>query len=275
MASTFRSLVTFGLLLAFCQIALGGVSRQTLSNKIVRDVRPIARDIPVPETRLMPEEFVILQDSIETLNVLSNDNLYRVDEATLSVLTQPLHGIARKVGNQISYQPDNGFSGWDSFEYSVCNMDGDCSFTATTVVYVAPVSQAPTAVNDVAYLADAPNSLSIDVLSNDYDVDGPFANYASLAIMSQPQHGVALVSGNQIIYTPVWTNDKRFVGVDAFYYQICDENVSGLCSFASVSVTVTEVCVACRGCSDFEMAFQDQIQSIQSIFATTVLGSSS
>jgi gliding motility-associated-like protein len=76
-------------------------------------------------------------------------------------------------------------------------------------------------------------SVKIDVLSNDYDVDGDLDS-ASLTVSVQPMYGSASVdfAGSTIFYEP----DRNFYGNDYFEYRICD--MAGNCSHAMVYVLV-------------------------------------
>jgi gliding motility-associated-like protein len=76
-------------------------------------------------------------------------------------------------------------------------------------------------------------SVKIDVLANDYDVDGDLDS-SSLTVSVQPMYGSASVdfAGSTILYEP----DRNFYGNDYFEYRICD--LAGNCSNAMVYVLV-------------------------------------
>ncbi|WP_372948386.1 Ig-like domain-containing protein [Mariniphaga sp.] len=78
-------------------------------------------------------------------------------------------------------------------------------------------------------------SVKIDVLANDYDVDGDLDS-ASLAVSVQPMFGSASVdyTGPAIVYDP----DRNFHGNDYFEYRICD--LAGNCSNAMVYVLIND-----------------------------------
>ncbi|MBC8371150.1 MAG: tandem-95 repeat protein, partial [Planctomycetes bacterium] len=96
---------------------------------------------------------------------------------------------------------------------------------------VAPVDSAPSAVADSATVLED-GSVSIDVLLNDSDVEG---EVTMGAVTVAPTNGVAVVSGDSVVYTP----DADFNGSDSFTYSITDDNDST--STAVVSITVTSV----------------------------------
>ncbi len=76
--------------------------------------------------------------------------------------------------------------------------------------------------------------VNLDVLSNDIDDD---LDPTSLSIEPAPTPAGALVvkGDNTLDYTP----SPDFVGIDTFDYRVCD--LGGLCSVATVTVTVTPV----------------------------------
>ena len=111
---------------------------------------------------------------------------------------------------------------------------GDQTFTIT----VNPVNDAPTASNDSA-TTDEDNDVTIDVLSNDTDVDGSL-DPASVSVTSAPSNGTTAVNGDgSITYSP----NADFNGSDSFSYEACDDGTPtpALCDTATVDVTVNPV----------------------------------
>lgn len=89
----------------------------------------------------------------------------------------------------------------------------------------------PVAVDDAAAATcDAP--VTIDVLANDYDIDGD--SLSIYGIVQEPSHGTAVISGSQVVYTP----DSGFEGIDYFQYKITDGN----CCYDKACVTITVTC---------------------------------
>ncbi len=94
---------------------------------------------------------------------------------------------------------------------------------------VSDANRQPSAVDDNANTAE--NTLvSIPVLSNDSD---PMGETLTLAILTNPGSGTAVINGNNIDYTP----DPGFFGTETFTYTIT--NTSGLCDIGTINVTVT------------------------------------
>ncbi|MCQ4349127.1 cadherin-like domain-containing protein [Pseudomonas stutzeri] len=78
----------------------------------------------------------------------------------------------RNADGTVTFTPDADFNGVATFSYTVT--DGNLvSNTATVMVNVAPVNDAPVAQNDAVTVSeDVPFSSSISLLANDSDVDG-------------------------------------------------------------------------------------------------------
>jgi len=85
---------------------------------------------------------------------------------------------------------------------------------------------------DDEILTSINESVTIDVLANDFDPNG---DQLSLIKVTKPAHGNAQISDNKIIYTP----DNFFTGEDSFIYTVSDSN--GLTDTAKVTVTTSIV----------------------------------
>ncbi len=130
----------------------------------------------------------------------------------------------------VTYEPDAGFVGTDTFEYEVCDSFDACD-TAVVTVFVGDGNTTPTPQDDDATTSEA-TPVNIDVIDNDTDPDG---DDLTVGTFEDPQHGTVVVEDDgTITYTP----DLDFVGDDVFYYTACDE--SGACGTAFVVVTVVD-----------------------------------
>jgi len=75
----------------------------------------------------------IEQDAALTLSVLENDSDPDDDPLFIESVTEPANGTVVNEGQQITYVPDEGFAGTDSFEYTVTDGSG---LTDTAIVTV-------------------------------------------------------------------------------------------------------------------------------------------
>jgi large repetitive protein len=155
-------------------------------------------------------------DTPVTINVLANDFDPDGDDLTVIIVSEPESGtIVENEDQTVTYTPNAGFIGTDSFTYKVS--DGmEESNVATVFIEVGLVeNRPPVAVDDHAETgASAP--VVIDVLANDSDPDG---DELFVAEFSQPAHGtVELNPDGAFTYTP----DEGFAGTDSFTYRASD-----------------------------------------------------
>jgi len=163
-----------------------------------------------------------------TINVLGNDYDPDGDPLTVSV-QQPEHGTLTVNGGSITYTPNPGFNGTDTYTYTICDdATPPLCDQATVTITVTGNSTPPVAVDDSG-TSDGGLAVTINVISNDYDLDGDAITVTSY---TEPANGTIIVNGNQFTYTP----NAGFNGTDSFTYQICDDD--GNCDVATVTITV-------------------------------------
>ena len=192
------------------------------------------------------------EDTPVNIDVLVNDDFGGDGPGMgpITITTPPTNGTATvndggtpndPTDDTVDYTPDPNFNGTDSFDYEICDTDGDCD-QATATVTVNPVNEFPTA-NDDVETTDEDIPVNIDVLVNDdFGGDGP--SMGTITILGGAANGTATVndggtpndpSDDTIDYTP----DPNFNGGDAVFYQICDSN--GDCDPATVTITINPV----------------------------------
>ena len=167
-------------------------------------------DPPVAE----PDAETTPEDTNIQINLLANDSDVEGDTLTVISVSNGSNGSVTQVGGIATYQPNQDFTGTDSFTYQVSDGQGGTS-TGTVTVTVDPVNDAPVAVPD-AVLTPEDTSVDIDVRANDFDVESPNLDLVSF---TQPENGV--VTENQdgtLNYAP----DENFNGVDTFQYTVSD-----------------------------------------------------
>jgi hypothetical protein len=177
-----------------------------------------------------------LSNTAVTTNVTSNDT--DADGNTLSVtsVTQPTNGTASvSDASSVTYTPNTGFVGSDSYTYTISDGNGGTATATVTVTVNAPPPPPPPANNPPVAVNDTATTLSntavtTNVTSNDTDADG---NTLSVTSVTQPTNGTASVSdASSVTYTP----NTGFVGSDSYTYTISDGN--GGTATATVTVTV-------------------------------------
>jgi len=162
-----------------------------------------------------------------TIDVLANDDDADGDTLSVTNLTAAAHGAALlNPDGTITYTPNPGFLGTDTFTYTANDGTAD-SNVATVTVQV--INTPPVSVNDSAStFKNIP--VTIAVLANDTDADG---DGLSVTNLSGAAHGTAhLNADGTITYTP----NPGFSGLDSFTYTANDGTDDG--NVATVSVEV-------------------------------------
>ena len=184
-----------------------------------------------------------------TVDVLANDSDADGGSLSLSSVTNPTNGTVAINNNGtpgnltddfVTYTPNTGFGGKDSFTYQISDGQGG---TATGVVNVN-VLQPPVANNDTTTTPqNTPINLPVTtLLANDTDPDTP-ANALSITAVSAGTGGTVTLNNNG---TPTLSSDdfivfspnNNFTGKANFDYTLSD---GSLTSKATVTVNVTPV----------------------------------
>lgn len=159
------------------------------------------------------------------IDVLANDTDEGGDALTVIAFTQPGNGSVTCESPLCTYTPATGFTGTDTFDYTVQDTNGDTGVATVTVVVTA-TNEPPVAVDDSATTVDV---VHIDVLANDSDPDGD-----PLAILSHTGAETGQVSCSETRCT-YWAK-RGFRGSDNFSYTIIDP--SGATASATVRIEV-------------------------------------
>ncbi len=192
----------------------------TLGEIIFLNAEPVANDDGITIDR---------NSSGVLINVLDNDSdADEGDMISVDSVTQASNGTVVNNGDIITYTPNTGFIGTDTFTYTIVDQEG-ATDTATVTITINNI--APIAVDDSGTIPNN-TTTSIFVTNNDSDPDGTVLELIST---TNPTNGtINLVGGDEIQYTP----SPGFVGVDTFTYTISDAD--GATSTATVTFTVTD-----------------------------------
>ncbi|MFY9825093.1 MAG: Ig-like domain-containing protein, partial [Thermoanaerobaculia bacterium] len=171
----------------------------------------------------------VAEDGTVNVAVLGNDTDVDGDTLSVSSVTQGAHGaVVINPDKTVKYTPAANYNGSDSFTYTISDGHGG-SATGAVAINVTPVNDPPVAVNDSATVV-AGSAVTVSVLGNDADIDGPSLSVSSV---TQGAHGsVAINAGQTVTYTAA-----LYVGTDTFTYTVSDG--AGGTSTATVNVTIT------------------------------------
>jgi len=154
------------------------------------------------------------------------------DALTYTVVTGPSHGKLSGTAPDVSYTPNPDFNGSDGFTFKVSDETAD-SNAATVSITVTAANDPPTANDDSATTQEDKPIATIDVLTNDTDVDD---DQLTTSAVTQGKNGsVAINTDNTLNYNP----KANFSGTDSFTYTVRDGK--GGTDTATVNVKVKAV----------------------------------
>lgn len=181
-------------------------------------------------TQAVDDYFYTTENVQIECDVLINDSFFNNgNNVVLELSSNPTNGTVYILGTTLSYVPNSGFIGQDSFNYTIHDSFGNFS-TATVFINVSPnpnEPNTPIAENDYVSL-NFNTSIIINVLENDsFGSDG--AGVGSITVTSNPSNGTVLINTNGTPNDPtddtfVYTPNSNYFGNDSFYYSISDAN---------------------------------------------------
>jgi len=165
------------------------------------DDAPVAQDGAVTTAEDTPVAITLAATDLDSQNL------------SFFITSQPSDGTLTGGGANWTYKPASNVNGTRSFRFHA--FDGSLfSADATVTITITPVNDPPVAVDDFV-MTDAATPITVDVTSNDSDVDGDPVTIDSAAA---PAHGSVEIVGGKLLYTP----DASFTGTDVFAYTIVD-----------------------------------------------------
>ena len=149
-----------------------------------------------------------------------------------SVVTPPAHGTLSGTAPELTYTPEAGYSGGDSFTYRVADATTS-SAPATVSITVGDKPNAAPVAKDLEVDAEFGSATSVTLPGTDTDGDS-----LTYAVVAGPAHGTLSDDAPALTYTP----HDQYSGADSFTYRVND----GTEDSATASVRLT---VAPRPCT--------------------------
>ena len=141
----------------------------------------------------------------------------------------PSHGTLSGSGANLTYTPQSGFSGTDTFQYWANDTHADSLKHTVTITVTAAGNSAPVASDQsVTVLEDG--SVAITLQATDADSDP-----LTFIVTGQPQHGSVTQNGATVTYTP----DANYNGTDTLTFTANDGTADS--NSATVSIQVDPV----------------------------------
>ncbi|MEM4755780.1 MAG: Ig-like domain-containing protein, partial [Candidatus Woesearchaeota archaeon] len=179
------------------------------------------------------DNYVVQRNSVNNpFAVLNNDYDPDGDALSLVSYTQPLRGSVSMQHSVLYYTPNAGYTGTDSFTYTITdNNGGYATGTVFIVVQAGQVQQLVAQNLSVSTPRNTPVSITL--------VCSPASPTLSYSIVSNPQHGslvrVGPVGSAQYTYTPA----QGYIGADSFTYRCSDGSLQSNVARVSISITST------------------------------------
>ena len=198
------------------------------------EVLPV-NDIPVAAN----DSYVVAEDTVLSGSSVLLDNGNGadsdVDGDSLVVNTTPVVNVTNgslvlNGDGTFTYTPGANFLGVDGFTYEVSDGNGGVAQGAVTIT-VNGVNDLPVANND-SVITPEDISINVEVLTNDFDVDG---DALSIVSVTNVTNGIAVINANLVVFTPA----ANFVGQASFDYTVSDS--IGVSNVATVLIDVTPV----------------------------------
>lgn len=109
----------------------GNTSTATVTVTVEQDTPPIDQNNP-PDA--VDDRAVTNRNTPVTIDVLANDSDPDGDDLTITAVTQGEHGSVVNNGGDVTYTPDQGFRGTDTFTYTISDGNGGSDTATVTVV---------------------------------------------------------------------------------------------------------------------------------------------
>ena len=177
---------------------------------------------------------------VDAPGVLANDSDPNGDPLTVIALSAAAHGATDLVTNgKLTYTPDPGFVGQDSFSYIISDGVLRSEFITVTI----DVTNAPPVAGADSFTVLAGRTLTVaapGLLANDSDPDGDALQV--IAFFEAANGTVGLVTDGSLTYTP----NPGFVGTDSFVYKVSDgiTTANGTVTIAVVADTSADLSVS-------------------------------
>ena len=166
--------------------------------------------------------------------VLDNDVTYSgnpLNPATVKTVDNPTNGtVAVSATGVVTYTPNTGFTGTDTFTYEVCDVSNP-ALCDTATVTIDVVDQ-PVVANDDEVTTPPNTPVDIPVLEN--DTGGPLDS--NIVIITPPANGTLDCNTE----TGVCTYTPTAPGPDQFTYKVCAIGNPGSCDEATVTINTGE-----------------------------------
>jgi len=191
----------------------------------------------------IPDLAITTAETPVTINLTANDSDpdSAIDPTSVQV-THPGNGsIINNLNGTVTYTPNPGFpnpdsSDTDSFIYTVADISGARSTPARVTINVSATANSAPVANPDATTTNPGAPVTINVVTNDTDSDGPI-NPATVVITTPPASGGSATSNGDGTVTYVPPSAGLLISSDNFQYTVQDDS-GALSNPATVTITI-------------------------------------
>lgn len=183
-----------------------------------------------PVTEDLFDEIYVDTESVVTLVGSDLDS----DPLVFVLLDGPSNGVVSLVDGVVTYTPNSGFEGTDSYTYYAS--DGDLSSNVSTVtINVIPVPNQPPAAESQSITISPNQTVDITLVGSDPDLD-PITyivtSFPSNGILSGVLPSGEVILGSIVTYTP----NQNYVGDDSFTFITNDGELDSVVAVVTVTM---------------------------------------
>lgn len=197
----------------------------------------ISNDAPTAD----PDSLSTPEDTAKDLTLTGSDP--NGDPLDFVIENGPSHGTIDCPGDatdvsslDCTYTPDGDYTGSDSFDFSVTDIQGD-SDTATVTIDVTPVNDPPTAQPD-SHITDEDTSFALTLVGTDPDA----GDALSYSVETGPSYGTLNCTGASCTYEPdPNVNSTSTPDADGFTFRVCDDGSPQLCDTAVHTIAIDAI----------------------------------
>jgi hypothetical protein len=201
----------------------GGVFDVFTDSPDVPNVPPVAVNDTVATVKGTPIAIAVTQND-------DNPDFGFLDLSTVTATSGPVNGAVAvdPTTGVVTYSPNAGFLGTDSFRYTVRDDKGAISNEATVTIAVQRAPVGPSA-NNQAVIDDENTTKAVTLTST-----GPNGDPLAFIVTANPANGTLSGTAPNLTYTP----NPSFTGIDSFKFNVTDTTTGLVSNTATISVTI-------------------------------------
>jgi len=188
-------------------------------------------------------------------NPVSVDCMAKIDHSSdqvtnYHIISQPVHGTLMGTGLSLTYQPENDYSGIDTFRLEYTCSEDERQYTVDFNIYIIPVNDPPRMIGFIPSPAFTYEDQALTLTISVSDPDNAM-NALDFSLIQQPQHGQISMDGEILIYVP----SQNFNGSDQIIVSVTD-GFEGSSSSQKIDIQVAPS-------NDAPVAFDQKVETLE------------